>query len=30
MNEEFHLKTGYIHFCNFELFAIEAAEVKRK
>ena len=25
--EEFHRKTGYIHFCQFEIFAIEAAEI---
>ena len=24
--EEFYRKTGYIHFCQFEIFAIEAAE----
>ena len=28
--EEFHRKTGYIHFCQFEIFAIEAAEIKVK
>ena len=26
-NEEFNRKTGYIHFCQFEIFAIEAAEI---
>ena len=25
--EEFHRKTGYIHLCQFEIFAIEAAEI---
>ena len=25
--EVFHRKTGYIHFCQFEIFAIEAAEI---
>ena len=26
-NEEFHHKMGYIHFCQFEIFAIEAAKI---
>ena len=28
--EEFRRKTGYIHFCQFDIFAIEAAEILRK
>ena len=30
INEEFHRKTGYINFCQFDIFAIEAAEIYRK
>ena len=27
INEEFYRKTGYIHLCQFEIFAIEAVEI---
>ena len=26
-NKKFHCKAGYIYFCKFEIFAIEAAEI---
>ena len=28
--EEFYRKTGYIHYCKFKIFTIEAVEIYRK